>query len=214
MSRVDAVSLFLSAFLARTTFSDTYYLPMQPDLQQAMKDRRFPTYLAPIKDITDEVLRDILPIPSDIQHLTEIFTHVSNAKWVQQFRRLRMPRPSKRANLHTIHPDAKVDDICTDAPVAEGTDAPDRDDSHDLSRESEPCITPEHASPHRSLAGSLASDLSHLEEYDDENCPSHCGIEFKLMAKTKIHVIPEEVAFLFSLICACFCQPCVSVPDG
>ena len=132
MSRVDAVSLFLSAFLARTTFSDTYYLPMQPDLQQAMKDRRFPTYLAPIKDITDEVLRDILPIPSDIQHLTEIFTHVSNTKWVQQFRRLRMPRPSKRANLQTIHPDAKVDDICTDEPVAEG----DRDDSHGLSRQS------------------------------------------------------------------------------
>ena len=59
--------------------SDAKCLLMQPDSQQAIKDRRFPTYLAPIKDVTDEVLRDILPVPSDIQHIAEILIQVSNA---------------------------------------------------------------------------------------------------------------------------------------
>ena len=38
----------------------------------------------------------------------EIDARASNAKWVQQFRRMKMPRPSKRASLKTIHPDAKL----------------------------------------------------------------------------------------------------------
>ena len=89
--------------------TDIRSLMVQPDLQQAIRDRRFPTYLTPIKDMTDDVLRDILPTPSDIQYLADLFTQASNAKWVQQFRRLKMPRPSKRASLKTIHPDAKID---------------------------------------------------------------------------------------------------------
>lgn len=179
---------------------------MQPDLQQAIRDRRFPTYLTPIKDVTDDVLRDILPTPSDIQYLSDIFAQASNASWVQQLRRLKMPRPSKRASLKTIHPDAMVD------PDGHG-----RRSTRSLTpKTSTPLSASYHALPsqetgyqvghnsrqesERSRVDSLLSDPSHIDDCEDiEHCPSHCGVEFNLMAKTKRHVIPEE---------GVFCRPC------
>ena len=79
VSHIDAVSLFLSVLLFRATPFGYELFADAAGLQQAIKDRRFPTYLAPIKDVTDEVLRDILPVPSDIQHIAEILIQVSNA---------------------------------------------------------------------------------------------------------------------------------------
>ena len=132
-----------------------------------------------------------------------------------------MPRPSKRATLTTIPPDAKVEDACTtDRATEVGNDG-----GEDLVHQPAPCSTTYTALPHHSVSegqhglrhraardrvGSLSSDPSHIDDCDDvENCPSHCGVEFNLMAKMKRHCSPEEGMFFFSLICQILTAVCL-----
>ena len=89
-----------------------------------------------------------------------------------------MPRPSKRATLTTIPPDAKVEDACTtDRATEVGNDG-----GEDLVHQPAPCSTPYNALPHQSVSqgkhglrqraarhrvGSLSSDPSHIDDCDD-----------------------------------------------
>lgn len=186
---------------------------------KAIAERRFPTYLTPIKYVTDGILEDIVPSPPDIQLLAKVFTHISTALWVKQLRRLTMPRPCKSASIKTAgedskHPKSKgrKTSSCSSPGMQEGVTRSSH--SSGVNRRSTHRTVPCHSFLPTVLAAN-ASELDCLPirlsdqsscfssiafEGDDQDCQYYCGVEFNLLAKTKQKVsMVEGMAFFVTL---------------
>jgi hypothetical protein len=74
---------------------------VQEDLPAAIREGRYPLYKTPIHDITDEALARIVPDPFGVEYLVPIFTEALQSVYIQQMKRMLMPRPSNNATLST-----------------------------------------------------------------------------------------------------------------
>lgn len=166
---------------------------LQPELQEGIKNGRFPACLACVDHITDEVIDRIVPNPEDIEHLVPFLSQ--RFQWADEFRRLCLPRPpagtpppfgmstkggkTKRKRSGSDESKSDRGDIEIDLEL------PSQGDRGTETRYSQP-----ESGKKSSRAPSSDSRPSIPDSCDGDT--EYCGIQYLYMVKSGQEVLPEQ----------------------